>query len=145
MIISRVCSPSSSDELPPTTSNLLIRKIAKISSIQTYINDSNLFGLQYVQCHTTDPQCPSRTLPPQCIAHPSQNTPQTTSPGCRARLRHTLACHASLRKYTMRRETFISIRTHIVSAHFSMLPIIIAQAQTSASREFPPTTSSHSL
>ena len=35
--------------------------------------------------------------------------PHTTAPECKARLRHTLACNASLRKCTMRRETFISI------------------------------------
>ena len=46
----------------------------------------------------------------------------------------------SVRKCTMRRETFIDI--HIVSAHFFMLSNIIAQAQISASREFPPDTGS---
>ena len=114
MIISKVCSPSSSDELTPTTSNLLIGKTSRVSSIQKIYQGLELvFATACSMAHDRlKSALPKVPLPPPVTSKHRTidlQDPHTTAPECKARLRHTLACHASLRKCTMRRETFIRI------------------------------------
>ena len=121
MMFSKLCYPSSKDDLPSYHIELSELMKSRISSIQTSHQCLELVwatarSMSYGRLNTL----PSMPFPhPVTTEHrtPEPQDPHTTAPECEARLRHTQACHASLRKCTMRRETFI--RIHICRPTFS--------------------------